>query len=390
MADVAVPQGSWTLCLPAKACLASLAVLRGSADHAVLDEHPAHGALGHLGADAPVGAQRAQDERDAHVGVLAPDVEEQRAERGIEVASAPAIGTRLRHERIEAPRPEVVEPALERRDRVATRYVAARRPHPLLADAAQDRAALAVVELATGELADEAVAKDRHLLAVILGGQMVHEVSFAGVDSPARASCRPEGPPCPILLGGSETSSRAGASRPSSRARRKCTPSTRITPRSPPPRMRSWPDRLRARDRHGRRVRAPRARRHSAAQAHPAPPPRTAPRGAPPRASAPGSTIGLRQTPQPRVMGSSVPGPRRPSRPACSPRTRARSRRPRTTGVRPAHEAPPRGSPCTRGTDSAAATRAPSPPVLRPSAGPAPAARPGRDPRSRSEEHTSE
>src|SRR6185436_2723215 len=99
----------------------------------------------HVAAAAPVGAQRAQDERDAHVGVLASDVAEQLTQLGIELASTPAIGARLWHERFEATLLERVEPALEGRNRVAARRVAARGAHARLAEATQQGAALAVV-----------------------------------------------------------------------------------------------------------------------------------------------------------------------------------------------------------------------------------------------------
>src|ERR1019366_1590798 len=133
VANIPVPQGSRTLGLPAKTCLAALAIHRRSTDEATLGKHPAHGALGHVVADASVGAQRAHDDRDAHVGVLAPDVAEQLAQCRVEVASTSAISPGLRHERREATAFEVVEPALQRRNRVAARQVATRRTDALLA-----------------------------------------------------------------------------------------------------------------------------------------------------------------------------------------------------------------------------------------------------------------
>ena len=118
MADVAVPERARPLGLPLEprlAALAAVAVDGRAAGEALLAEHPPHGARRHLGPDAAVGAQRAHDERDAHLGVLAADVAEQVAQLGGEVATAPLVGARLRHERFEAAALEGVEPALEGR-----------------------------------------------------------------------------------------------------------------------------------------------------------------------------------------------------------------------------------------------------------------------------------
>ena len=134
VADVAVPERARPLGLPLEpglAALAAVAVDGRAAGEALLAVHPPHRALGDLGPDPAVGAQRAHDERGAHLGVLAADVAEQLAQLGREVATAPLVGARLRHQGLEAAALEAVEPALQRRDGVAAGRVAARRAHPI-------------------------------------------------------------------------------------------------------------------------------------------------------------------------------------------------------------------------------------------------------------------
>src|ERR1700677_518158 len=162
VADVAVPERARPLSLPLEprlAALAAVAVDGRAAGEALLAVHPPHRARRHLGPDPAVGTQRAHDERDAHLGVLAADVAEQLAQLGGKVATAPLVRARLWHEGLEAAALEAVQPALQRRDGVAAGRVAAGGAHPLLADAPEQRDALAVGERSQGDRADEAMAE---------------------------------------------------------------------------------------------------------------------------------------------------------------------------------------------------------------------------------------
>ena len=111
------------------------AVDGGAADEVLLAVHPAHGALRHIGPNPRVGAQRAHDERDARLGVLASDVAEQLAQLGVEVATTALVRAGQGQEGVETTALEGVEPALEGRDRVAAGRVAPGRANALLADA---------------------------------------------------------------------------------------------------------------------------------------------------------------------------------------------------------------------------------------------------------------
>ena len=64
---------------PAETRLAALRLYLDSASEAALGEHAADGAFGHFVADAPVGAQRPEDQRHADARVLAADVAEELA-----------------------------------------------------------------------------------------------------------------------------------------------------------------------------------------------------------------------------------------------------------------------------------------------------------------------
>jgi hypothetical protein len=117
--------------------------------------------------------------------VLAPNVANQDTKRGRQVATATVITTSSGHERLQATLLEGVKPSFERRHRITAGRVAARRTYALLARAAQKRAAFTMVEGGERNLANEAVAEDRHLLGVILRGQLIHRISFGAVDCPA-------------------------------------------------------------------------------------------------------------------------------------------------------------------------------------------------------------
>lgn len=174
VADVAVPQRAGTLCLPAQADACG-DVAPGAAVEAMRAVEAAHGGRrDRAWLETAVRHQGAQDERHRGARVLAADVEQQIALRGRERAAATAIGTRARHERVEATTAQRVVPALQGRDGVGARGVCAGRTQALRGDLAQCRRQLAARDLAAGEAADHLGAKQGDLLGAVLGRESVH------------------------------------------------------------------------------------------------------------------------------------------------------------------------------------------------------------------------
>ena len=124
-------------------------------------------------AQPAVGDERAQDERHRRTGVLAPDVEQQLALLGRQLAGAAAVGARVGPERVEPTAPVRVVPALEGRGAVALGRAVAGRPVLALGQLADLGGELAVVELAAGERADDLGAEQGDRFGVVAGNERI-------------------------------------------------------------------------------------------------------------------------------------------------------------------------------------------------------------------------
>ena len=174
VADVAVPERVGSLGLPAKPGARAWPLRRRHSRQRASAKQAPHRALLDAGPYAAVGAQCAEDHRNAHRRMLAADVAEQLAELGVEIAPSALIGARVRRERGETSALEGVEPALERGHRVAASRVGIGRANALGAETAEVRETLAATEVSAGELSDERVTEEGDFFAVISGYQTIH------------------------------------------------------------------------------------------------------------------------------------------------------------------------------------------------------------------------
>ena len=173
---VALPERVGQRGLPAQPGLGAFAVTQRDPIESLLAQKLAHGAGGDLSAlDAPVGFERAQDERDRRLGVLAANVAEQGAKLGAEIAPAASVGAGCGAQAVHASQAKRVVPALERGDRVAARTVRLRRPMPLLGKRTERDGELAAGQIARQQGADDRVSKVGHGLAVVPGMETSHE-----------------------------------------------------------------------------------------------------------------------------------------------------------------------------------------------------------------------
>nr|WP_236644286.1 hypothetical protein [Sorangium cellulosum] len=119
--DVAVPERIGVVGLPLEPSRRPLAVALRDLVEPLLTEEATHGRCADRGAQASVGAERAQDERHRGIRVLPPDVTQELPQHGVELAAAPAVATGARAETFE-PTPAIgIEPALEGRYREGAR-----------------------------------------------------------------------------------------------------------------------------------------------------------------------------------------------------------------------------------------------------------------------------
>lgn len=112
--------------------------------------------------------------------MLAPDVEQERALLGAQLAPTPTVGARARFEGLEATPAVCLVPALERRRAIALRGTAAGRPIAALRQFANFDRQIAARQLATNQRADDFGTKQSHRLGVVTRAEQVfgHKISF--------------------------------------------------------------------------------------------------------------------------------------------------------------------------------------------------------------------
>jgi hypothetical protein len=178
VADVAVPQRARMLGLPAQPGMAARARAARQLGIAVEPGHrrDRHRALG----DPAVEHERARDQCRRRAGVLAPDVEQERALLGRQLAGTTAIGARVGPERLESTASVGVDPALERRHAVLPGGAPTGRPVRALGELAKLGGELATVQLTAGERADDLGAKQGNRLGVVAGNERIGHGSSIG------------------------------------------------------------------------------------------------------------------------------------------------------------------------------------------------------------------